>query len=205
MAVEPRAWICGRRAPGRRRANQPSERPWHGRAGRPAGAAVEHRAHGRGGIHAGRYLASRAVTFDAGQASGDRRERFLRDLARRPGSRVVAMDERALEHCLVRGRAGRKRRRAEPRPAPRPAGWPAERVVAGCRLSPPDAVGGTGADRTCCTSSRQADGCPARSTTSASPAKRATIGARSTIAWCLPAASGWARWTRWERKRRFRF
>ncbi len=50
-----------------------------------------------------------------------------------------------------------------------------------------------------CTSSRPADGCPARSTTSASSARRGTIGAPSTTAWCLRAACGWV--DRSERRR----
>ena len=51
--------------------------------------------------------------------------------------------------------------------------------------------------RSRCTSSRPADGCRARSITSASSAMRATIGGRSTGASSLRAACGWDRSTRW--------
>ena len=150
-----------------RRSHQPSERVWLGGALRPAGPPVAHRAHGRSGVYAVRHLASRVVIVAAGEASGDRRAGIFRVVARRSGGRGLAMDAGPLEHRLVRGLAGRKRCRSGARSASGPAGWIAECVGCGCRPSPLDGDGGSGAHRRCCTSSRPADGCPAPSTTSA--------------------------------------
>ena len=79
------------------------------------------------------------------------------------------------EHCVLCRHARAERRRCEPRSAAGARGRNAERVVDRSRSSPrrrPTLLRA----RCRCTSSRPADGCRAPSTTSASPAMRATTG-----------------------------
>ena len=70
-----RTGLCGGRAARCRRAHQPSERSRRRAAARSAGPCLAHRAHRRGGVHADRRVASRAVAVAAGAAPGDRRAR----------------------------------------------------------------------------------------------------------------------------------
>ena len=106
------------------------------RADRSAGTRLAHRARRRGGVHAERHLASRALALVAGAAPGDRRARLLCDVARRPGGGVVAVDAAARQHCVVCGDARAERRRCEPRSAPRARGRDAQCVVDRSRSSP---------------------------------------------------------------------